>query len=273
MRVVGGDREANLARAATGIAEAAKNGAHVVLLPEAMDLGWAHESASLLAEPIPEGKACQALIAQAKQQDIWICSGLVENEQNKIYNAAVLVSPAGEIILRYRKLNEVVSVHGIYDQGDRLGVAPTKFGTFGLMICSDGFAAGQVIARTLGYMGADIILSPSAWALPPDYDRRNGYGDLWRRNYKPVARDFRLWIASVSNVGTYRNPRESFDSPCIGNSLVIDPDGNEAVVGPFGSDAETILYADIALRPRPARACGWVQNYWKTGTPDNTVGS
>ncbi|MGH7970093.1 MAG: nitrilase-related carbon-nitrogen hydrolase, partial [Limisphaerales bacterium] len=50
MRVEGGRKEENLARAEARISEAARSGARVVLLPEALDLGWTHPSASQRAD-------------------------------------------------------------------------------------------------------------------------------------------------------------------------------------------------------------------------------
>ncbi|MBT7161937.1 MAG: hypothetical protein HN904_04115, partial [Victivallales bacterium] len=52
---------------------------------------------------------------------------------------------------------------------------------------------------------------------------------------------------------------------CIGCSLLIDPDGEEVLQGPYGADAETILYADISPRERPARGCGWNQHWQRQG--------
>jgi hypothetical protein len=34
-------------------------------------------------------------------------------------------------------------------------------------------------------------------------------------------------------------------------------------MGPYGHDADTILYADIQLTPRPARGEGW-ERVWDT---------
>ena len=94
-------------------------------------------------------------------------------------------------------------------------------------------------------MGADLILSPCAWAVPADHDnRKEPYGQLWRDNYGPVARDFRLWIAGASNVGWITaGPWQG--RKCIGCSLVVDPSGKPVLEGPYGPDAETILNVDI----------------------------
>jgi len=247
MRVVCGNKSANLDHAARLVGEAARDGAQVILLPETMDLGWTHPAARTEADSIPDGGTCARLRAMAREHGVHLCSGLTERSGGRIFNAAVLISPAGEVLLHHRKLNELEIAHDCYAQGDRLAVAATPLGTFGLMICADAFARGQVVSRTLGLMGADIILSPCAWAVPADHDNhREPYGKLWLDNYGPVARDFRLWIAGCSNVGPLTaGPWRGHH--CIGSSLVIAPDGRPALQGPYGMDAEKIL--SITIEP------------------------
>lgn len=268
MKVLAGRKEENLAHAEAMIAQAAGQGAEVVLLPEAMNLGWTHPSARHEADAVPHGRTCAMLRAAAQRHGLYICSGLVEKDGQHIFNAAVLIDPRGEVILLHRKLNELEIGHAYYEQGDRLGVARTPLGTFGIMICSDAFACGQVISRALGYTGAQVLLSPSAWAVPAGHDnQKEPYGDLWRRSYRPVARDFQLWIAGVSNVGWLTDgPWQGWK--CIGCSLVIGPDGEVVVQGPYGPEAETILAIDIEPPPRPARGCGW-ETYWSRSTTNS----
>jgi predicted amidohydrolase len=202
MRVEGGCPEANLARAEVLVAEAARGGAQVVVLPEALTLGWTHPSAMTQAEPIPEGAGCRRLREAASRHQVYLCAGLVERSGERVYNAAVLIDPSGAVRQVHRKINELEIGHPYYSLGDRLQVVTTPLATFGLMICADAFARGQVLTRSLALMGADVILSPCAWAVPADHDNdRDPYGQLWRDSYGPVARDFRLWIAGVSNVG------------------------------------------------------------------------
>ncbi|MEW6304242.1 MAG: carbon-nitrogen hydrolase family protein [Verrucomicrobiota bacterium] len=245
MRVLGGRKDANLDRAAGLVATAAQRGAQVVVLPETMTLGWTHSSAATAADAVPDGQACRFLRDLAQRHGVFLCSGLVERAGDKIFNAALLIDPRGDIILHHRKINELDIAHHVYALGDRLGVAPTPFGKIGVMICADAFARGQVISRALGMMGAQIILSPCAWAVPADHDNhKEPYGQLWLDNYQPVARDFQLWIAGVSNVG-WIDDGPWKGRPCIGCSLVIGPDGREMARGPYGADAETVLYAEI----------------------------
>ena len=257
MRVVGADKNGNLGRAAKMVAAGAKAGAQVVLLPEALDLGWTSPTAREQAGPIPSGAAYKALREAAKKARVYVCAGLTERSGKLVYNAAVLITPQGRLLLHHRKLNELEIGHSAYDQGDRLAVAHTPLGTFGLMICADGSVSGQVVSRSLALMGADVILSPSAWAVKPGYNNaRTPYGAMWRRCYGAVARDFRIWIAGCSNVGVIEGGPWDGHS-CIGRSLVVDPSGRPALIGPFGAKAEALLSIEIRPEPRPARGTGW----------------
>lgn len=262
MRIEPGAKEINLERGVALVGVAAARGATVAVLPEAMPLGWTDPSARRDADEIPGGPSCAALRRAAKENRVYVCSGVIERAAGKIFNAAVLIDPAGEVLLHHRKLNELEIAHDLYAPGDRLQVVRTPIATFGVMICADAFARGQVIGRALGHLGADIILSPSSWAVPPDHDQqREPYGQLWLDNYQPVARDFQMWIVGVSNVGPIRSGPWA-GRKCIGCSLAVDPDGKAIASGPYGVDAETILYVEVHLRPRPASGDGW-ERWWR----------
>src|SRR4051812_41010178 len=120
MRVDGGKKQSNLDRAGELIRTAATGGAQIVLLPEGMDLGWLHPSARNEAEPIPEGAFCVHLSDLARRHRIFVCAGLTERSDDKIFNAAVLLGPGGEVRVHHRKLNELPIGHDCYAQGDRL---------------------------------------------------------------------------------------------------------------------------------------------------------
>lgn len=262
MSVLGGDREANLKHALDQIREAAKNGANLVLLPEAMDLGWTHPSALTEAQPIPDGKTCRVLREAAKKYSIFVCSGLIEKADDAVYNSAVLIDPDGEVILQHRKINELDIGHPYYALGDRLNVVETKLGRIGLFICADANTPDQVLTRSLAFMGADIILSPSSWAVQKDHDNHEDpYGGLWKDAYQPVARDFAVWIVSCSNVG-WMTDGPWKDWKGIGCSLVVDHQGKVVLQGPYGVDADTILYVDVQPAERPAQGTDW-PGYWQ----------
>jgi predicted amidohydrolase len=261
MLVEPGAVDENLAHAASLIAKSASNGAKIVVLPETLDTGWAHPSLREHAGSIPGGRSFDALAHAARRSAVYVCAGISERSKDGFFNSAVLIGPDGELLARHRKLNELDIAHDVYGQGSSLTVAKTELGAIGVMICADATARDNVLTRSLGYMGADIILSPAAWAVPPDHDNaRTPYGDGWRAAYEPVARDFRLSIVGVSNVGPITaGPWAGWN--CIGCSLAVGPDGKKLVEGPYSKDQESLFYADIELVPRPARGNSWY-DYW-----------
>ncbi len=270
MQVKGGDRDWNVNHAVELIAEAASSGAEVALLPECMDLGWTHPSGLEMAEGIPNGWVCQTLMKAAKQHSIYVCAGLTERSNGQVFNSAIIIDKHGKVLGRHRKLNELGIAHDRYAQGDRLNVVETEFGTFGLLICADANTKDRILTRSLCYMGADVILVPSAWAVPKGHDNsKDPYGDTWRDAYMPVAKEFSVYIFGTSNVGKVDGgPWDGWS--CIGCSLAIGPAGEEILQGPYGVDAECILYVDVSPTQRPARGTGW-NEHWRQGAAEDST--
>ena len=70
MLVKGGEQSTNIDRAKKMIKIAADNGADIILLPEVMDLCWAHPSALTKATSIPEGETYQMLMNAARENGV-----------------------------------------------------------------------------------------------------------------------------------------------------------------------------------------------------------
>ena len=167
-------------------------------------------------------------------------------------------------MMHHRKINILDIAQEYYGQGRNLKVTETRFGTIGLMICADAFADQRVISQTLCYMGADIVLSPTAWALPPELKNdRELATEIWYDHYSPVAEKYGTYFAGCSNVGLLNDgPWKGYSA--IGNSLVIGPEGDIVAGGYFGEDAEILFYANIKIRPRPVRGTDWVKLFNST---------
>lgn len=243
MLVEPGRPEANLARAEQRVAEAAASGADVVLLPECLDFGWTHPSARDGATSVPDGDTARRLIKVARRRQIFVCAGLVERAGDRLFNSALLIDPDGRVLLHHRKIHELDFARELYATGDRLGVEETPFGRVGVMICADGFAPNLAIGRALGLMGARLILSPCAWAVPAEHDNaREPYGGLWRESYGPVCRETGAVIAGCSNVGPVI-AGEWAGRRCIGNSLVMG--AKPLAWGDHGEHADQLLLVDL----------------------------
>ncbi len=253
MLVEGGAPASNLKRAEAMIRRAAKQGCRLVVLPECMDCGWTHPDSLRLAEPIP-GPRSDRLEKAAQAAGIYVAAGLTERDGRQVYNAAVLISPQDGILLKHRKINELAIAHDIYAIGDRLGVARTPLGTIGLNICADNFPDSLALGHSLARMGAQVILSPSAWAVDADHDNaENPYGPFWRESYAKLSRMYDLTVIGVSNVGGM-NGGVWKGRKCIGCSMAVGPGGTALADGPYGADAEAMPIARV--RPVPPAAKG-----------------
>ena len=250
--VEGAEPAANLERAEEFIREAASQGCRLVVLPECMDLGWTDPSARRLAQPIP-GPHSQRLADVAKAAGVYVVAGLVERTGDRLFNAAVLIDPRGQVVLVHRKINELEIAHDLYSIGDRLAVAHTEIGTLGINICADNFPNSLAIAHVLARMGAQLLLSPSAWAVDADHDNeREPYGARWREAFGELGRLYDLPVIAVSNVGWLTDgPWKGRKS--IGCSLATDHRGQILAEGPYGEAAEALIVVDMILRQSSLR--------------------
>lgn len=247
MLVEGGRVEANLRRAEGMIADAAAAGCRAVLLPECLDVGWLDESVPERAEPIP-GPRAQRLADAARRHGLYVAAGLTEREgDSTFYNAAVLLGPDGRLLLKHRKINELRfgPPHDRYATGNTLGVAHTDLGCLGLNICADNFRSSLSLGHALARMGAQVILSPCAWAVPPGFDNaKTPYGQEWVEPYGELARLYDLYVVGVSCVGPLTGGPWKGHC-CIGNSLAVAPGGGVLAWGPHGAAAEHLIVVEV----------------------------
>ena len=244
------------------------------LFPETCDIGWASFEAPDLATEIPSGFVCQKWMELAREFGIYIVAGMTERDGDKIHNTAIFLSREGKLLAKHRKLNVLQDVEGIYEIGDRLNVAETEFGRIGFDICADNFISNTVLLHSLARMGARMVLSPSAWAVTPDYDNeKTTYGGLWTRPYSELARLYRMPVFGVSNVGLMTSgPWAGHLS--IGNSMAYDADGKEIVTLPFGWDKETVYIAETELADPIAKGTDFAEallNRGYTGQAEDTT--
>jgi predicted amidohydrolase len=247
--VEGGQPQANLDRAVAMVERAAAEGCRVVVLPECLDFGWTDPSAREGAQPIP-GPHSERLAEAARANGIHVVAGLVERDGNRLYNASVLVGPDGRLILRHRKINELDIGLELYSVGDRLEVAHTdELGVVAIPICADNFWTSRAVGHVLCRMGAQVLLSPSAWAVVPEHDEATDpYGGEWIRPYSELGRLYDATVVGVSNVGMMTGGPWAGHA-CIGKSLAVGPGGEILAHAPYGVDAETLVVVEVDPHP------------------------
>ncbi len=240
MKVIFGDKEKNLENASKYVKEAAKENADIIILPECFDLGWLYEDKENI-DLVP-GITTDYLCNLSKDNNIYIVAGVIEKDEDKIYNTAVMISPQDGIILKHRKINVFRVARTIYSKGDSLRVVDTPWGKMGVSICSDNFLQTRCIADTMVLMGARAILSPCAWAVDIDYDNeKNPYGQEWINYYEPITTEHGIAIIGVSNIGVI-GAGEWIDHPCIGCSIAMNK-GRLIAKGKYNE--EELIYIHI----------------------------
>ena len=146
------------------IAEAARQKADLVVLPETLTYYGTNRKMADCAEPVP-GPSTDYFGALAKKHNLYIVAGLVERDGPLIYNVAVLLGPDGTVAGKYRKVclprGEIEA--GV-EPGSEYHVFTTRFGKLGMMVCYDGFF--PEVARELSNRGAEVIAWP-VWGCNP----------------------------------------------------------------------------------------------------------
>lgn len=161
------DVDANLRAVLRGIEEASANGADLILFAEAALTGLVNNDCPdhdlPLGTEVP-GQLTAQLAAAAAAHGVWLGLGLLEREDGRLYDTALLFTPAGELALRYRRMQP--QWHGqhadssVYRQGTELPIGRTPLGAFAFLICGDLF--DDPIVDRFRALKADWLLCPLA---------------------------------------------------------------------------------------------------------------
>ncbi|HEY9541171.1 MAG TPA: carbon-nitrogen hydrolase [Luteimonas sp.] len=248
-----GGAEDNLAVIEQRVAEAARQGAKLVLLQELHNGPYfcQHESVDEfdLAETIP-GPSTERLSGLAKQHGVVLVSSLFEKRATGLYhNTAVVFDADGSTAGKYRKMH-IPDDPGFYEKfyftpGD-LGFEPidTSVGRLGVLVCWDQWYPEA--ARLMALAGAEILLYPTAIGWDPDDDQaeKDRQRDAWILSHRGHAVANGLPVLSCNRVGHEPSPLGASGIDFWGNSHVLGPQGE--FVAEAGGDP-TVLVCDVDL--------------------------
>jgi predicted amidohydrolase len=161
--IIDSDRHGNFLRIENAIEEAKRAGAQIACLPESVVFGWVNPDAHKRALPIP-GKHSLLLCELARKYQIYICAGLDEKDQDRLYGSAILIDDKGEILLKHRKLEILPELmEPPYTGADEVNaVANTHLGRIGLLICADTHRADILDRMTA--LKPKLLLVPYGYA-------------------------------------------------------------------------------------------------------------
>ncbi len=249
-----GDADANLAVIEDRVAEAAKQGAKLVLLQELHNGPYfcQHESVDEfdLAERIP-GPSTERLGKLAKQHGVVLVSSLFEKRATGLYhNTAVVFDADGSTAGKYRKMH-IPDDPGFYEQfyftpGD-LGFEPidTSVGRLGVLVCWDQWYPEG--ARLMALAGADLLLYPTAIGWDPDdeQEEKDRQRDAWVLSHRGHAVANGLPVLSCNRVGHEASPLGASGIDFWGNSHVLGPQGE--MLAEAGTEP-TLLMVDVDMQ-------------------------
>lgn len=250
-----GSTEANLEVIGQRVAEAAGNGARLVLLQELHNGAYfcQHQCVSEFenAEPIP-GPSTQHLSQLAKQHGLVIVSSLFERRGAGLYhNTAVVLEKDGSIAGKYRKMH-IPDDPGFNEKfyftpGDT-GFHPidTSVGRLGVMVCWDQWYPEG--ARLMALAGADMLLYPTAIGWDPDdeQDEKDRQRNAWILSHRGHAVANGLPVLSCNRIGHEPSPIGRSGIDFWGSSHVLGPQGEFVAEGSI--DRAEVLMAEVDLR-------------------------
>lgn len=242
------DVSSNLEAASRLIAEAARQGAQLVSLPEYFCLMGDHDRDKVaIREADGEGPIQSFLAQQARQHGIVLAGGTLPlecPEPDRVYNTALVFGPDGQRIARYDKIHLFSFDNGkeAYDESVsiRSGSEPVAFdagwGKVGLSTCYD--LRFPELYRAFGPV--DLILAPAAFT----YTTGKAH---WEILLRARAVENQSYVLAAAQGGKHPNGRRTW-----GHSMLIDPWGEVVQVLPEG---EGVVCAELDLaRVRDVRS-------------------
>jgi predicted amidohydrolase len=210
-----GNKEGNLQKAQTLIAQALEQQATLIVLPELFNTGYRVEEQDWqYAETIP-GETTEFLQRIATQHDVTIIGCILERGEieGTIFDTAIVIAKNG-VLGKYRKTHLWDQENLRFNKGDELSIIQKGNLKMGLQICYEiGFPEG---ARILTLQGANILVYPSAFGEQRYY--------VWETASKARAIENGCFVIAANRSGV-----EKQSTHFGGKSRIIDPQGKVLV--------------------------------------------
>ena len=253
-------------RVCAGVAEAAADGAELIVFPEAFVGGypWGLAFGTAVGGRKPAGRRTfgryrdaavsvpgpetKRIAEAARSAGAYVAVGVVERDAphapGTLFCTLLYFSPEGELAGLHRKLKPTAAERLIWGEGDgsTLPVIDAPFGKVGGLICWENY---MPLARMAMYgKGVEIYLAPTA-------DARG----RWQATLRHIALEGRCFVVGCNQFVTkehYPADLEILDETaewpdplCPGGTAIYDPLG-QPVAGPLLGEPG-ILYADLDM--------------------------
>ncbi|MFI3300057.1 MAG: nitrilase-related carbon-nitrogen hydrolase [Candidatus Gastranaerophilales bacterium] len=239
------DKKANLDKVYDLVSQYCDKQIDLVVLPEFFSTGIDDNAFKNSAEPVDGGETIGFLKNVAKRFNTNIvCGTVIVKDGENLYNTAFVLNRRGEIVNYYRKIHLYNYFGG--NEGNTITagvealVVDLDFAKVGVSVCFD--IKFPMLYRKLIKMGAEIIVSPSAWCNLNILEEKQklDYVTTWRAMNICRATESLVYFVSSNQVG-----KSNKFLYCCGNSMIVAPMGE---VLQNACDKEDAIYAQISLK-------------------------
>jgi N-carbamoylputrescine amidase len=255
----GENMDANIAKTADLIREAASLGAQAILPSELFQGPYfcvsQEERWFSAAYPWREHPCVTALAPLAGELGVVIPISIFEREGPHYYNSVVIADADGSLAGVYRK-SHIPDGPGYQEKyyfrpGDTgFRVWNTRFGRLGVGICWDQWYPEA--ARAMALMGAELLFYPTAIGSEP-HDASLDTRDPWRRVMQGHAVANVIPVVAANRIGL--EPGPGGGQTFYGSSFIADHRGD--LVSHFGRAEEGVLSAQFDLDFLDTHRAAW----------------
>jgi len=219
--VSGGDVADNLSQAEPLVAEAAAQGAHLIVLPEYFGILGKHASDKLAAKERDGAGPQQDFLARmAREHRAFVVGGSVPidtGEPGHVASACLVYGPDGARVARYDKIHLFRFAKGTEDYDETRTIVPgnaavafdAPCGRIGLSICYD--VRFPELYRALG--DCALLLVPAAFTATTGAAH-------WELLLRTRAVENQCYVLAAAQGGLHPNGRRTW-----GHSMLVDPWG------------------------------------------------
>ena len=249
------DVDSNRQKLAVNIAQAAEQGAELVVLQELHNSLYFCQTENVdnfsLAEPIP-GPSTEFYGNLARQHGIVLVTSLFERRAAGLYhNTAVVFEKDGSIAGKYRKMHipdDPAYYEKFYFTPGDLGFHPiqTSLGVLGVQVCWDQWYPEG--ARLMALQGADLLIYPTAIGYessdtPEEQERQR---EAWTTVQRGHAVANGLPVIAVNRAGHEPDPSgQTRGIQFWGSSFIAGPQGEMLYRAPKDEEVITVIEVDM----------------------------
>ncbi|TVQ35936.1 MAG: carbon-nitrogen hydrolase family protein [Spirochaetaceae bacterium] len=208
--------EFNLSRTLHYISAAAEAGSRVVLFPEA-NLTSYYFPFVIELDQAAVLDALEKTCAFARKQNVWVITGTIQKTKDRFLNLAHVISPTGEIVHEYAKVNMAGRDEQKYCRGgDKLSFFEIDGVLCTLVICRDG--RHPELYRIPAMAGAQILFHPSCSSDEIEavcWKRTSG------RAQQPVGPNSKMFHCVANTIGESPDGKQTSS----GSSFIREPNG------------------------------------------------